>query len=73
MNKHMENHPYLNHSKQKIEIANTHVLHPESSFPHMTRERDRDVQVLDPKGLINEYLGTRDLNTTQIYSTYHEG
>jgi hypothetical protein len=39
----------------------------------MTRERDRDLQVLDPKGLINEYLGTRDLNTTQIYSTYHEG
>jgi hypothetical protein len=33
------------------------------SFLHMTRERERDVQVLDPKGLVNEYLGTQDLDT----------
>jgi hypothetical protein len=32
MNKDMENHPYLNHSKQKTEIIKAHVLHPESSF-----------------------------------------
>jgi hypothetical protein len=55
MNKDMKNHPYLNHSKQKIEIVKAHVLHPKSSFLHMTRERERererDVQVLDPKGL----------------------
>jgi hypothetical protein len=39
MNKDIENHPYLNHSKQKTEIIKAHVLHPESSFLYMTRER----------------------------------
>jgi hypothetical protein len=73
MNKHMLNHPYLNHSKQKIEIIKAHVLHTESSFLHMTRERERDVQVMDPKGIVGEYLGTQDVDTIQIYSTYHEG
>jgi hypothetical protein len=73
MNKYMENHLYLNHSQQKTEIIKAHVLHPESSFLHMTRERERDVQVMDPKGLVDKYLGTQDLDTTQIYSTYHEG
>jgi hypothetical protein len=61
MNKDMENHPCLNHSKQKIEIIKAHVLHPKSSFLHMIRERD--VQVLDPKWLVNEYLRTQDLDT----------
>jgi hypothetical protein len=61
MNKDMENHPYLNHSKQKTEIIKAHVLHPESSFLHMTRERD--VQILDPKELVDKYLGTQDLDT----------
>jgi hypothetical protein len=70
MNKDMENHLYLNHSKQKIEIVKTHVLHPESSFLHMTRERD--VRVLDPKGLVGKYFRTHDLDTSQIYSPYHE-
>jgi hypothetical protein len=37
------------------------------------RERERDVQVLYPKGLVDRYLGTQNLDTTQIYSTYHEG
>jgi hypothetical protein len=60
----MENHLYLNHSKQKTEIIKAHVLHPKSPFLHMTRERD--VQVLDPKGLVDKYLGTQDLNTTQM-------
>jgi hypothetical protein len=41
MNMDMENHPYLNHSKQKTDIIKAHVLHPESSFLHMTRERER--------------------------------
>jgi hypothetical protein len=43
MNKHMLNHPYLNHSKQKTEIIKAHVLHTESSFLHMTREREREM------------------------------
>jgi hypothetical protein len=73
MNKDLENHLYLNHSKQKIEIIKTHVLYLKSSFLHMTRERERDVWVLDPKGLFSKYLGTQDLDTTQMYSTYHEG
>jgi hypothetical protein len=73
MNKHMENHLYLNHSKQKTEIIRGHVIHPKSSFLHMTRERERDVQVLDPKGLVDKYLGTQDMDTIQMYSTYHEG
>jgi hypothetical protein len=67
MNKHMENHLYLNHSKQKIEIIKAHVLHTKSSFLHMTRERERDVQVLDPKGLVGEYLGTQYVDTIQMY------
>jgi hypothetical protein len=71
MNKHMENHPYLNHSKQKIEIVKAHVLHPNISILH--EKKERDVRVLDPKGLVTEYLGTQDLDTTQIYSTYYEG
>jgi hypothetical protein len=68
MNKYMENHLYLNHSKQKTEIIKAHVLLPKSSFLHMTRERERererDVQVMNPKGLVSEYLGTQDLDTT---------
>jgi hypothetical protein len=67
----MENHPYLNHTKQKTEIIKAHILHPKSSLLHMTRERD--IRVLDPKGLVDKYLGTQDLDTMQIYSTYHEG
>jgi hypothetical protein len=69
MNKDMKNHPYLNHSKQKIEIVKTHVLLP----TYDKRERERDVRVLDPKGLVSKYLGTQDLDTTQMYSTHHEG
>jgi hypothetical protein len=71
MNKDMENHLYLNHSKQKTEIIKAHALHPKSSFLHMTRERD--ARVLDPKGLVDKYLRTHDLDASQIYSTYHEG
>jgi hypothetical protein len=63
MNKDLENHPYLNHSKQKTEIIKIHALHPKASILHVKRERERDVQVLDPKGLVNEYLGTQDLDT----------
>jgi hypothetical protein len=73
MSKDMENHLYLNHSKQKTEIIKSHVLLPKSSFLHMTTERERDVQVLDPKGLVSEYLGTQDVDIIQMYSTYHEG
>jgi hypothetical protein len=71
MNKDMKSHAYLNHSKQKTEIIKAHVLHPKTSILYVTRERD--VRVLDPKGLVDKYLETQDLNTTQIYSTYHEG
>jgi predicted ATPase len=73
MNKDMENHLCLNHYKQKTEIIKAHVLHPKFSFLHMTRERERDVQVLDPKGLVDKYLGTQDWDATQMYSTYHDG
>jgi hypothetical protein len=73
MHKDMENHPYLNHSKQKTEIVKAQILHPESSFLHMIRERERDVRVLDPKGLVGKYLGTHDLDTSQMYWTYREG
>jgi hypothetical protein len=71
MNKDVENHPYLNHSKQKIEIIKAHILHPEASILYVKGERD--IQVLNPKGLVDKYLGTQDLDATQIYSTYHEG
>jgi hypothetical protein len=73
MNKDMENHPYLNHSNRKTEIIKTHVLHPKPpSYIWRERERERDVQVLDSKELVDKYLGTQDLETTQIYLTYHE-
>jgi hypothetical protein len=39
----------------------------------MRKEREGDVQVLDSKGLVGEYLGTQDMDTIQMYSTYHEG
>jgi hypothetical protein len=51
MNKDLENHLYLNHSKQKIEIIKTHVLYLKSSFLHMTREREREMsESWIPKG-----------------------
>jgi hypothetical protein len=41
MNKHMENHLYLNHSKQTTEIIKTYVLLPKASILHMKRGRKR--------------------------------
>jgi hypothetical protein len=41
MNKHMENHLYLNHSNQKIEIIKAQVLLPKASILHVKRERER--------------------------------
>jgi hypothetical protein len=71
MNKHMENHLYLNHFKQKTEIIKVHVLLSKASILYV--KRGREVRVLDPKGLVVKYLGTQDLDTIQIYSTYHQG
>jgi hypothetical protein len=59
----MENHPYLKHSKKKIEIVKAHILHLKTSILHVIRERERYVQVLDPKGLVSKYYGTQDLDT----------
>jgi hypothetical protein len=56
INKDMESHPYLNHFKQKIEIIKAHVLHPESSFLHMTRERERCLS-LGSQRVSQEILG----------------
>jgi hypothetical protein len=39
MTKHMENHLYLNHSKQKIEIIKAHVLLPKASTLDVKRGR----------------------------------
>jgi hypothetical protein len=61
MNKDMKNHPYLSHSKEKFKIIKAHILHLKISILHMTRERD--VRVLNPKGLVGTYLGTQDLAT----------
>jgi NAD-specific glutamate dehydrogenase len=55
MNKDMEKHSYLNHSRQKTEIIKVHILHPKASILHVKIERCR---VLDHKGLVNEYLET---------------
>jgi hypothetical protein len=30
---------------------------------YIGQEREREIQVLDPKGLVNEYVGTQDLDT----------
>jgi hypothetical protein len=48
-------------------------LHPACEERERERERERDIQVFDPEGLVDKYLGTQNLDTTQIYSTYHEG
>jgi hypothetical protein len=50
------------------------ILHPtcDKRERERERERERDVQVLDPKGLVGKYLRTKDLDTTQMYSIYHE-
>jgi hypothetical protein len=64
--------PSVSQSLQaKTEIIKSHVLLPKASILHV--KRGREVRVLDPKRLVNKYLGTQDLDTTQIYSTYHEG
>jgi hypothetical protein len=63
MNKDMKNHQYLNHSNQKTEIIKAHVLHLKIFILHVTREREREIRVLDPKGLVGKYLGTQDLDT----------
>jgi hypothetical protein len=39
MNKDMKNHPYLNHSKQKIGIIKAHVLLSKASILHVKRGR----------------------------------
>jgi hypothetical protein len=36
---------------------------PSYIWQERERERERDVQVLDLKGLVNEYLGTQNLDT----------
>jgi hypothetical protein len=41
MSKHMKNHLFLNHSKQKTEIIKAHVLLPKASILHVKRERER--------------------------------
>jgi hypothetical protein len=51
----------INYSKQKTEIVKAHVLHHKTYILHVIRERD--VRVLDPKGLLSEYMGTQDLDT----------
>jgi hypothetical protein len=61
VNNDIGNRLYLSHTKQKTEIVKAHVLHPKTSILHVTRERD--VQVLDPKGLVSKYMGTQDLDT----------
>ncbi len=40
MNKDMENHPYLNHSKQNTEIIKAHIFHPKVSIPYVKRGRE---------------------------------
>jgi hypothetical protein len=46
---------------------------PSQSLHPACQKRERGVQVLDTKGLVGEYLGTQDVDTIQMYSTYHEG
>jgi hypothetical protein len=43
MNKDMENHLCLIHSKQNTEIIKTHVLLPKASILHVKREREREL------------------------------
>jgi hypothetical protein len=63
MNNDMENHPYLNHSKQKIEIVKSSYSPSQNLHPTCDK-RERDVRGLDLKGLVGKYLGTQDLNIT---------
>jgi hypothetical protein len=72
INKDMENHLCLNHSKQRPRSSKLMFSIP-NPLSYIWQERERDVQVLDLKGLVDKYLGTQNLDTTQMYSTYHEG
>jgi hypothetical protein len=47
-------------AKTKTKIIKAHVLHPKTSNLHVIR--DRDVRVLDLKGLVDK-VGTQDLDT----------
>jgi hypothetical protein len=47
MNKDMENHSYLNQSKQKIKIVKVHILHLKTSILHVTREREREREMFE--------------------------
>jgi hypothetical protein len=60
MNKNIGNHKYLSHSKQKTESSCSPSQNPLPIYDKL----ERDVQVLDPKGLIGKYLETQDLDTT---------
>jgi hypothetical protein len=40
---------------------------PPISQSLQAKDRERDVRVLDPKGLVGNYLGTHDLDTSQMY------
>jgi hypothetical protein len=61
MNKDMESHLYLNHSKQKTKIIKSLILHPKTSILQVIR--GRDVRVLDPIGLVGKYLATQHFDT----------
>jgi hypothetical protein len=51
MNKHIGNHPYVSHSKQKTKIIKAHVFHPKTSILHVKRERREVSESWIPKGL----------------------
>jgi hypothetical protein len=63
-NKDMENHPYLNHSKQR-KPRSSRLMFSIPKLPSYMLE-ERNVRVLDPKGLVGKYLGTHDLDTSTI-------
>ena len=44
---------------KRIKIHGAHVLRP---CPHSYTEEDREIRVLDPKGLVGMNLGTQDLD-----------
>jgi hypothetical protein len=56
--------PFVSQSLQAKDRDHQGSCSPSQSLHPACEKRERGVQVLDPKGLVNRYLGTQNLDTT---------
>jgi hypothetical protein len=62
MNKDMENH-CISITPSKRSRSSKLLFSIPNHPSYIWQERERDVRVVDPKGLVDKYLGTQDLDT----------